>query len=80
MPVRTSSLPAIDDEEATRWFDETFASSVKPIRETTPETFENFMQDVDDRAEHGELLATFARVRRPAATARVEIAEDGRDD
>ena len=74
MTVRTSSV--IDDDDATRWFDETFASSVKPISDRTPETFESLMQDVDDRAEHTELLAGFGRIRRPAATARIEVTDE----
>lgn len=81
MPVRTSSASAIDDDDSVRWFDETFASSVKPMTESAPpETFDSLMQDVDDRAEHTELLASFGRLRRPAATARVEVAGDGKDD
>lgn len=67
----------IDEDESTRWFDETFASSVKPLREErAPETFESLLQEVDDRAEHTELLASFGRRRRPAATGRIEVVED----
>ena len=65
----------IDEDESTRWFDETFASSVKPLREErAPETFESLLQEVDDRAEHTELVASFGR--RPAATGRIEVVED----
>jgi hypothetical protein len=71
----------IDEDDSTRWFDETFASSVKPLREDrAPETFENLLQDVEDRAEHTELLESFGRRRRPAATGTIEVLEDKPED
>ena len=67
----------MEEDDSTGWFHETFASSVKPLRkERAPETFDSLLQEVDDRAEHAELVASFGRLRRPAATGRIEVVED----
>ena len=53
------SAPTPSDDETTRWFDEEFASTIKPARETTPMTFESYLE----RLEHQDLVASFRRNR-----------------
>jgi hypothetical protein len=54
------SAPTTPDDETTRWFDEEFASTIKPVREPTPMSFESYLE----RLEHQDLLASFRRNRR----------------
>jgi hypothetical protein len=53
------STPTTPDDETSRWFDEEFASTIKPAREPTPVSFETNL----DRLEHQELVASFRRNR-----------------
>ena len=51
------SVPIIIDDDATRWFDEEFASTVKPAREPRPTDLESYL----DGLEHQALVASFRK-------------------
>jgi hypothetical protein len=53
------SAPTPDDE-TTRWFDEEFASTIKPACEPSTKSFESYLE----RLEHQALVASFRRARR----------------
>ena len=54
------SAPTTDDDETIRWFDEEFASTIKPAREPSPMSFESYRE----RLEHQALVVSFRRNRR----------------
>jgi hypothetical protein len=54
------SAPTTPDDETTRWFDEEFATTIKPVREPTEVSFETYLE----RLEHQALVASFRRTRR----------------
>jgi hypothetical protein len=51
------------NDETTQWFDEEFASTIKPVREPTPMTFEAYLERLEHRQEHQALVAAFRRNR-----------------
>lgn len=53
------SAPTTRNDETTQWFDEEFASTIKPAREPNPMTFESYLE----RLEHQALVASFRRGR-----------------
>jgi hypothetical protein len=55
-----SAPPTPDEDETTRWFDEEFASTIKPVRERPPMSFESYLE----RLEHQDLVARFRNRRR----------------
>jgi hypothetical protein len=58
------SAPPTSDDETTRWFDEEFASTIKPAREATPMTLDSYLE----RLEHKALVASFRRNRQREKT------------